>query len=178
MQKINLQKLKLPLTIDPIREAQRRIDLKGIYVAKYLPRLQEATEKLLSDVTATFSFFIDVQKLAVMKGEAQVDVELVCQRCGNRFVYPLKCEMLYSPVKNVSQIDELPEIYEPAELDAFGEINLLTLVEDELIVSLPLVPKHKYEHCEVSFEEQVFGVIPTEEEKENPFAILASLKKK
>ena len=72
----------------------------------------------------------------------------------------------------------MPEIYEPIEVDSFGEINLLEMIEDEFILSLPLVPMHTDEHCEVSESELVFGELPEElAKKPNPFAILANLKK-
>ena len=40
---------------------------------------------MLSDAQVTLSFYIDPQKLVVMKGQVQVDVELDCQRCGEPF---------------------------------------------------------------------------------------------
>ncbi len=173
-----MQKVKLPLTTDPIKDAQRRIDLNGIYTRQNLERLAESVNQVLSDAQVTISFFVDPQKLPVFKGTAQIEIELICQRCGEAYVEQLKTEFLYSPIKSIAIIDELPEIYEPIEVNAFGEIDLLALVEDELILSLPLVPKHLSEHCEVSISEQIFGELPIEEAKKpNPFAVLANLKK-
>ncbi|EJS85856.1 hypothetical protein AAUPMC_19809, partial [Pasteurella multocida subsp. multocida str. Anand1_cattle] len=84
-----------------------------------------------------------------------------------------------SPVANLDQADVLPEIYEPIEFNAFGEIDLVGAIEDELILSLPIVPMHSSEHCEVSMAEQVFGELPEAlAKKPNPFAVLASLKQK
>ncbi|MBN6710121.1 hypothetical protein B0186_03260 [Canicola haemoglobinophilus] len=174
-----MQKVKLPLTTDPVKDAQRRLDYQGYYAADQLTRLAESVVKVLSDAQVTLSFFIDPQKLTVMKGKASVDVELECQRCGETFKQTLECEFTYSPVSNLDKIDELPEIYEPIEFNQFGEIDLIGTIEDELIVALPIVPMHSSEHCEVSVAEQVFGELPEElAKKPNPFAVLASLKKK
>ncbi|ACA31920.1 23S rRNA accumulation protein YceD [Histophilus somni] len=174
-----MQKVKLPLTVDPIKDAQRRLDYQGCYVSNQVTRLAESVVKVLSDVQVTLSFFVDPQKLTVMKGRASVDVELECQRCGCPFSQSLECEFSYSPVSDLGKINELPEIYEPIELNEFGEIDLIGTVEDELIVALPIVPMHSSEHCEVSVAEQVFGELPEElAKKPNPFAVLASLKKK
>ena len=63
------------------------------------------------------------------------------------------------------------------QIDEFGEIDLLGMIEDEIILSLPVVPVHDSEHCEVSEADMVFGKLPAEVEKPNPFAVLASLKK-
>ncbi|MDO4627172.1 MAG: 23S rRNA accumulation protein YceD [Pasteurellaceae bacterium] len=174
-----MQKVKLPLTVDPVKDAQRRLDYSGYYAADQLTRLAESVVKVLSDAQVTLSFFIDPQKLVVMKGQAQVDVELDCQRCGQPFTQKLECSFHYSPVSNLDKIDELPEIYEPIEFNQFGEIDLIGTIEDELMLCLPIVPMHSSEHCEVSVAEQVFGELPEElAKKPNPFAVLANLKQK
>ncbi|MGF7433191.1 MULTISPECIES: 23S rRNA accumulation protein YceD [Pasteurellaceae] len=174
-----MQKVKLPLTVDPVKDAQRRLDYVGYYTADQLVRLSESVSKVLSDAQVTLSFFIDPQKLVVIKGLAQVDVELECQRCGLPFKQTVECTFCYSPVANLDKIDELPEIYEPIEFNEFGEIDLVGTIEDELILTLPIVPMHSSEHCEVSVAEQVFGELPEElAKKPNPFAVLANLKQK
>ncbi|MBR0573163.1 23S rRNA accumulation protein YceD [Pasteurella atlantica] len=173
-----MKKVKLPLTINPKKDAQHRMDYKGFFLKDALGRLDELVGNVQSDAQVTLSLDIDSQGLTVMKGTANVEVELECQRCGNPFSQVLDCTFSFSPVSNMNQADNLPEIYEPLELNEFGEINLLDAIVDEFILNLPLVPKHNYEHCEVSVAEQVFGEIPDEEEeKPNPFAVLANLKK-
>ena len=39
-----MQKVKLPLTVDPVKDAQQRIDYDGYYTAIQLVRLAESTE--------------------------------------------------------------------------------------------------------------------------------------
>ena len=174
-----MQKVKLPLTVDPVKDAQRRLDYEGYYAAGQLERLAESVSKVLSDAQVKLSFYVDPQKLVVMKGHASVEVELDCQRCGEPIKQTLDCEFCYSPIANLDQADELPEIYEPIEFNEFGEIDLIGAVEDELIIALPIVPMHSSEHCEVSVAEQVFGELPEElAKKPNPFAVLANLKQK
>ncbi|MBV7388055.1 23S rRNA accumulation protein YceD [Pasteurellaceae bacterium TAE3-ERU1] len=172
-----MQKVKLPLTVDPIKAAQRRLDYTGYYAPTQLARLASSVHRVLSDAQATITFDIDPQRLVVIKGAAKVEVELICQRCGKPFQVALESEFQYSPVSNQDQADKLPEYYEPLEINEFGEVDLLDVVEDELILALPLVPKHNLEHCEVSVAEQVFGELPADAEKPNPFAVLANLKK-
>lgn len=173
-----MQKVKLPLTVDPVKDAQRRLDYVGYYSHNQLVRLTESVDQVLSDVQVTLSFFIDPQHLVVMKGEATVDVALICQRCQKVINETLTTTFCYSPIASWDQADVLPEIYEPIEFNEFGEVDLIGAIEDELILALPLVPVHKPEHCEVSVAEQVFGELPEElAKKPNPFAVLASLKK-
>ncbi|MBS9783006.1 MAG: 23S rRNA accumulation protein YceD [Pasteurella sp.] len=174
-----MKKVKLPLTINPKKDAQHRMDYNGFFVKSQLNRLKELVGDVLSDAQITLSLDIDSQGLTVIKGTAKVEVELECQRCNNPFSKILDCTFSFSPVTNMNQADILPEIYEPVELNEFGEINLLDTIIDEFILNLPLVPKHNDEHCEVSEANMVFGDLPDEEdeEKPNPFAVLANLKK-
>ncbi|MFD0966528.1 23S rRNA accumulation protein YceD [Seminibacterium arietis] len=173
-----MQKVKLPLTTDPIKNAQRRLDYEGYYSSTQLKRLTESVVNVFSEAQVTLSFFIDPQKLVVMKGHAKVDVELECQRCGESFYQTLDCEFTYSPVSNLDRLEELPEIYEPVELNEFGEIDLIGLIEDEFLLALPIVPKHSSNICKQIESEQIFGELPEElSKKPNPFAVLASLKK-
>ncbi|MFS2224009.1 23S rRNA accumulation protein YceD [Pantoea sp. B65] len=173
-----MQKVKLPLTLDPVRTAQKRLDYQGIYTPEQVERVAESVVSVDSDVECTLSFAIDNQRLAVLNGTADVAVTLSCQRCGKSFPHEVHITYCFSPVVNDDQAEALPEAYEPINVNEFGEIDLLALVEDEIILALPVVPVHDSEHCEVSEADMVFGVLPAEAEKPNPFAVLASLKRK
>ncbi|WP_042860225.1 23S rRNA accumulation protein YceD [Dickeya sp. NCPPB 3274] len=173
-----MQKVKLPLTLDAVRTAQKRLDYVGVYAAEQVMRVAESVVSVDSDVNTTLSFSIDSQRLAVIDGQADVTVTLLCQRCGKPFEHQVHATFCFSPVISDEQAEALPEAYEPIEVNEFGEVDLLAMVEDELILSLPIAPVHDSEHCEVSETDMVFGQLPAEAEKPNPFAVLASLKRK
>ncbi|PIJ51933.1 hypothetical protein BL250_02940 [Erwinia sp. OLTSP20] len=173
-----MQKVKLPLTLDPIRTAQKRLDYQGIYTPEQVERVAGSVASVDSDVECAMTFAIDSQRLAVLSGSAKVEVTLTCQRCGQPFAHKVDVSYCFSPVRSDDQAEALPEAYEPVDVDEFGEINLLALIEDEIILALPVVPVHDSEHCEVSEADMVFGKLPEEAEKPNPFAVLASLKRK
>ena len=166
-----MQKVKLPLTLDPVRTAQKRLDYQGIYTPDQVERVAESVVSVDSDVECSMSF-------AVLNGDAKVTVTLECQRCGKPFTHQVYTTYCFSPVRSDEQAEALPEAYEPIEVNEFGEIDLLAMVEDEIILALPVVPVHDSEHCEVSEADMVFGELPEEAQKPNPFAVLASLKRK
>ncbi|MDF7681108.1 23S rRNA accumulation protein YceD [Enterobacteriaceae bacterium ESL0689] len=173
-----MQKVKLPLTLDPVHAAQKRLDYAGIYSRNQVERIASSVVSVDSDVECSLSFTIDNQRLVVIYGDAQVSVTLECQRCGKPFSHRVHTKYCFSPVTRGEQTEALPESYEPIEVNEFGEIDLLAMIEDEIILSLPIVPVHDSEHCEVSDAERVFGELPEEAQKPNPFAVLASLKHK
>ena len=173
-----MQKVKLPLTLDPVRTAQKRLDYQGVYTSQQVERVAESVVSVDSDVDCVMSFAVDNQRLAVLTGTADVQVTLRCQRCNQVFPHHVHVSYCFSPVSSDEQAEALPEAYEPVDVNEFGEIDLLAVIEDEVILALPVVPVHDSEHCEVSEADMVFGKLPAEAEKPNPFAVLASLKRK
>ena len=171
-----MQKVKIPLAVDPFRSAQKRVDFEGILAIKQLERLAEATQGLISDADVVLSFDIDEQGLKILRGRVEVDVNLECQRCWGLFPHHCKIEFVYSPVFNEDQVSNLPDAYEPAFVDENGEISLVQIIEDELLLALPQVAMHEAKDCKIDANNMVFGEIPLADERPNPFAVLQSLK--
>ncbi len=108
------------------------------------------------------------------------EVWLTCQRCLQPIAVDLGDEYDIALLDNESQIrlireeqdylllEEIITEQSPERLLPFKK-----LIEDEILLKTPMAPKH--DDCEMSVEQ--FGEIP-EEETENPFAALASLKGK
>ena len=108
------------------------------------------------------------------------EVWLTCQRCLQPIAVDLGDEYDIALLDNESQIrlireeqdylllEEIVTEQSPERLLPFKK-----LIEDEILLKTPMAPKH--DDCEMSVEQ--FGEIP-EEETENPFAALASLKGK
>ena len=76
-------------------------------------------------------------------------------------------------VSKEEAVAKLPRRYDP--LVVRGEPHeLYRALEDELIVSLPLIPHH--EDCEVKTEYHDPDAKPEDDRKVNPFSMLAQLK--
>ncbi|GAL11652.1 hypothetical protein JCM19233_2642 [Vibrio astriarenae] len=91
------------------------------------------------------------------------------------------CEIqfTYTPYYSEKSEEEAPEEYDLVDLNEYGELDLIQLVEDEFILELPQIAMHDEADCSVNSNNLVFGEIPEEivEEKPNPFDVLKSLKK-
>ncbi|NLC37470.1 MAG: hypothetical protein GX772_13745 [Alcaligenaceae bacterium] len=110
--------------------------------------------------------------------QAQVDVTLECQRCLSMFDYPLQTENRLQLVETEAEI-EAEEAGEddpdtPDHLLGSSFFDVLTLVEDELILALPYVPKH--EVCP-SLPQELETSEGSDTGRPSPFAVLAELKK-
>lgn len=109
------------------------------------------------------------------------NVWLTCQRCLQPVAIDLSDDYNIALLENESQIRSVNEEQDYLLLDEIiteqSPERLLPfkkLVEDEILLKTPMAPKHV--DCEMTVEQ--FGEIPEEEEVENPFAALASLKGK
>jgi len=113
--------------------------------------------------------------------QAQATVPLTCQRCMGVVETPVEVDQWYRFVATediaMAEDDQSEEdllVMEP-------QFNLLAVLEDELLMALPLVPMH--EECPVAPRLQAgdlgdSGAAGESGEKPNPFAALAQLKTK
>ncbi|MCF4009468.1 23S rRNA accumulation protein YceD [Rheinheimera sp. UJ63] len=175
-----MQKLKIPVTLDPVKAAQKRSGYSGIVPLNTLIRLKDGLMAYQDDVTVRIECEIDQQNLTVLNGTAHCQVSVKCERCGEPIPLTLDVSFAYTPVKgdDNAALELIPERYDVVERDEHGEINLRQLIEDELILALPLFPMHDAVDCQVDPDSLSFGDIGPEPEKPNPFAILQELKKK
>lgn len=174
-----MQKVKLPKQLDPAKSASKRSNYKGVMLSLDMERLSGAVAEIADDIDIEVKFDIDEQGLNFFQGNLSTKVELLCERCGGRLAHSIHVDFCFSPVKGLSDeyTAELPEVYEPVEVNDHGEVSLLEIFEDELILSLPIVALHAEEDCAVKQDEMQFGKIDPEQERPNPFAVLKELKR-
>ncbi len=170
-----MQNLKLPITIDPFKSAQRRLECEGVFAVSEMNRLLAVCEMNSEHVHVKLNFDVDELGLVVISGKGSATVSLTCQRCTDTFDYQLELDFSFSPVKNAEAAEDLPSYYDAIELDENGEVNLRELVEDELILEIPLIPRHNFEDCQAP-SDSVWGKLPEEHDKPNPFDVLKKLK--
>jgi len=106
-------------------------------------------------------------------------LHLVCQRCLQDCTVDLDEKRRFVLVASEAEADAYPlEDEEQEPLVASQHFNLLETIEDEVLLSLPLIPKHPEGFCEP--HATVFGLEEGDEgieERENPFNILKNMKK-
>ena len=109
---------------------------------------------------------------------ASAVLPLTCQRCLGSVELPVSFDRSFRFVENEELAAVLDEDSEEDVLALSKDFDLLELVEDELILALPAVPKHDV--CPVPVVLQVADAefVDAPVEKPNPFAALEQLKKK
>lgn len=107
----------------------------------------------------------------------ETEVPMTCQRCLQTAQIPLLVERSFRFVKDEATAEALDDEAEEDLLAISKEFALRELIEDELLMELPVVPKHdacpqpvQFASSDADFEQAVA-------EKPNPFAVLAGLRK-
>ncbi|SEP64734.1 uncharacterized protein SAMN05216600_101200 [Pseudomonas cuatrocienegasensis] len=166
----------IPPHVDPRKLADRGATLEGELQLAHLQRLCDPLADNAGTVRAKFVFARDERNAVVIHSELEVDVKMVCQRCLELVALPIQSACDYAVVKEGANTQSVPQGYDVLEV---GEdpLDLLALVEDELLLALPIVPAHDPKDCQ-----QPAGLDepePSEDEvtRSNPFSVLAQLKR-
>lgn len=106
-------------------------------------------------------------------------LHLVCQRCLQDCAVDLAEKRRFILMASEEEADDYPvEDEEQEPLVASQQFNLLDTIEDEILLSIPLIPKHPEGVCEPHLSEVGGeGLDETSNERENPFNILKNMKK-
>ena len=107
-------------------------------------------------------------------------VRLECQRCLQPMVVPLRVERRFHFVHGEDEAARLDEQMEDDVLALTPRLDLRTLIEDELLLALPLVPRH--EACAdlpaaIRTHEDRPGEAAPAADGSHPFAALAALRR-
>lgn len=135
---LNEQKLTL---LDPRRCAQAGQILQGELLLSKLSLPAEVLGQAEGVVHYHVTFGIDDQDYVFIKGRVEAELSLECQRCLNPMVQSIKSLFCLSPVRTGQEAEALPEHYEPVFMEG-EKLSLSQIVEEELILNLPIAPMH------------------------------------
>ncbi|MEO7953114.1 MAG: YceD family protein [Polaromonas sp.] len=151
---------------------------------KNLERLAQEAQGLQPDASVSWQASAELRPGAGAEEDiwlhlqAKTSLSLTCQRCMGAVAVPLEVDQWYRFVASeeiaMVQDDESEEdllVMEP-------QFDLVAVLEDELLMALPLVPMH--DECPtVPVLRAVNDALEdAAEERPNPFAVLSELKKK
>jgi uncharacterized protein len=104
---------------------------------------------------------------------ASADVPLECQRCLQTTLEPLRVDRRFRFVRDEDEAARLDEESEDDVLALPVRLDLLQLLEDELILALPIVPRHPVCPQPLSAADDKAAAA---EQAPHPFAALAALR--
>ena len=158
------------------KEVTRNGYFEGEIALSDMPRLGELLSPEMSGlehrrIGVRFEFLRNEYDVPMLAGQLQTSLELECQRCLQALEMPIALDFRL-------MVDASEELVRDSSLDTIysdnGFIDIVEVVEDELILAIPLVATHDdvdcNEHWQISEDEAEIA------EHENPFSVLQQLK--
>ena len=143
-----------------------------------LSRLRELLESADGDVAYDLQFGKDHDGRGTLQGSIEAELQLRCQRCVRLFALPVRIELSLALVEGLDEAADLPEAYDPLLIEG-RLLRSGELLEDELILAVPPIPRHVGDSCEAPRDasEQGPSNDADADTRPSPFAELAALKR-
>ncbi len=164
----------LPVQFAPFRLARQGQRLKGAIEIKGMARLTEALSDTEGAVGIELQFGIDEQGTFYARGHLSTQIQMTCQRCMKPVTLPIEADVALVFVSGDDQARNLAPDYDPYMVGN-DAVTLAELVEDELILALPIVALHEDKTCEPILERLHTEADQSDQTqvKPNPFAVLS-----
>ena len=170
----------LPIQIDPLDLAKNRVHLRGTYAVSEMPRLSEYSPSDKALIQVDLQFQLEGDTGAKLSGEITSELKLRCERCLGPLMLPLlvRPAIYFEASVNKSagmQSDgeEESDLRDIIALD--GPVDLKDLVEEEILLAIPMIPMHDSAECHAGRLLQQKNDVA--QRAINPFSKLAGLKK-
>lgn len=174
-----LMQARPPDRFDPWKLAVNGGTLAGEWPAAALPRYAQLLHETTGVVRWRLAGTRDADGRKLVHVQVEAEPVLTCQRCFGPATYALRLDTRLAPIATEAQAEQLPVQYEPLLAGDEG-VAIAEVLEDELILALPLVALHEDEReCAAGGYAlpPAVGPTPVVDGKPNPFAALSALLK-
>jgi len=161
----------LPDAVDPVAFAEKRGHLVGRLAVGGLDRIAPMVKNLDAYVDLDLQFGKQ-GRLPFIEGRVAAQLVLECQCCLGPMECNIDSKVRLGIVESVDAALLLPEDTEALIVEPDVEVLLSDIVQDELLLALPVIPQH--DDCHLPGESPA----APSEARRNPFASLADLKLK
>ncbi len=155
------------------KENQVIAESLSLSVFERLGSLVASTE---GEVAFEWAFYFNEGKQLQAKLKLQAPVHLTCQRCNGPMDFVVETEVEMQRVKTEAEAEALSLEVQPLYLDELNQIKPLDILEDELILALPMFPMHEKKDCSLSQNQAYYATSDLEQKNTyKPFADLNKL---
>ncbi len=151
--------------------------MAGVLSVADLPRLSVAVSQPEGTLRYSVTSQRDDNGWLVVQILAEGMLRLECQRCLKPFDYPVAASGAIAVVNSLAEADRLPDNYDPLLLEERRFVCPRDLIEDELLLALPLIPRHATSGCSATPPKSVTRHA-AHAIKKKPFATLAEWRDK
>lgn len=172
----------LPVRINPFRLAEQGACIEGLAPIGKMFRLGETLLSRQGEAKIRLKFSRDAGGLNVVEGAVRAQLVLRCQRCLEAVKKPVDRRFRLVMVHNEAEASRLQPMYELLEI-ADETVFITDMIEDELLLSVPLIPTHDDPMaCDAAMLQKIHRPRADPDDDRlraarNPFAALKDLKK-
>ena len=165
---------RLPAQVDAWRMVAARRSFSGTLPVVVLPRLVESVAAPAGDIEYELDFGCDELGHPSLDVQVCTQVTLLCQRSLEPFRTELRAKTRLSLIKDECDVEALPATSEP--LLVSGPLRLEDVIEDELLLVLPLIPVAPGSEQKIAAWTGANRIEDAADAEPNPFAALSRLK--
>ena len=169
-----------PDWISPGRAAEGKRIFSGTIPFSRMKRLAPLLVDATGEATFSAGFRVDLEQRTIIDLTVKAALPLVCQASLDIYDEIIDRHSELAVINQEFEMDDLPENYDPVQTES-GRLAIAVLVEEELLLGLPQVPrKPGLEHVEFSTSGTFVRDSEADTdsgEKKNPFAALQDLMK-
>ncbi|HED33355.1 MAG TPA: hypothetical protein ENJ08_03935 [Gammaproteobacteria bacterium] len=169
----------LPVHLNFVQKANNGLELQGKWPLNRLKRLADAVFSDRGELEANL-VFDRAGRIPFIDGKITAVLHLQCQRCMQEMELKVDNKFKLGLVLNETQAAELPDEFEPYLVES--DTNYLAeILEEELLLALPLVAKHDFNCSEFVVTDnsdqssKQSNKEEPEAEKKNAFSVLKDL---
>lgn len=170
-----MKNLPLPQHINMLRLSEQAADFHGSLLIKDMQRLAPSLYNDQGEVLVDLGLGTDEEGTRFCRVKLKADVVLQCQRCMEPFNYGIISDFVHGVVSSEREAEGLAENYEPVIVQD-GMLIVQDMIEDELILKMPIVPMHSDQECKVKLPMADSTWAEEENDGQSPFRVLKLLK--
>jgi uncharacterized protein len=129
-----------PDWISPGRAAEGKRIFSGTIPLSRMKRLASLLVDAKGEASFVAAFRIDLDQRVIIDMQVEAALPLVCQASLDHYDEHVKRQSELAVIEHDSEHAELPDNYEPVQTEK-GRLAIARLVEDELLLGLPQVPR-------------------------------------
>ena len=165
-----------PIHLNVLELAQKNQTCTGMVSMRAMARLQsQLADDDSRDVSYSLQGFIDARRRPAAQLQAQATLNLPCTHCDQPLSWTVELQRSYYFVRDEEALHRI-EVDDAEEEPLVGNarFDVAQLLEDELILSLPIAPRHQT--CQAEVEAASGTETSAEISVQGPFSVLKGLK--
>lgn len=161
---------QIPTQFDPVALCRRTEGGAAAFVGEIELDNFERLSEVLSEPAGPVSVNLRFQRLEsgrpAAHGSLKASLPLICQRCLQTCWEDVEVEFSCCFASSEAVAERMPDDLDVLMMDEKGKVSLSDLFEDELLLALPIFPKHEEGGCVGDIAERLETLVATEETPE------------